>query len=45
MNNTTVVERGLGPDELVVVEGYHKLTPGTLVKPVSEEAKKEEDVQ
>ena len=45
VNNTTVVERGLGPDELVVVEGYHKLTPGTLVKPVSEEAKKEEDVQ
>ena len=45
VNNTTVVERGLGPDELVVVEGYHKLSPGTLVKPVSEEAKKEEDVQ
>lgn len=45
VNNTTVVERGLGPDELVVVEGYHKLTPGALVKPVSEEAKKEEDVQ
>ena len=33
VNNHIVVERGLGPGELVVVEGYHKLTPGALVKP------------
>ena len=44
VNNHTVVERGLGPDELVVVEGYHKLTPGALVKPVSPEMIKEEEV-
>ena len=44
VNNHTVVERGLGPDDLVVVEGYHKLTPGALVKPVSPEMIKEEEV-
>lgn len=45
VNNTTVVERGLGPDELVVVEGYHKLTPGALVDPIMATTKKEEEVQ
>lgn len=30
--NSTVVERGLVPDENIVVEGYHKLTPGIKVK-------------
>lgn len=45
VNNTTVVERGLGPDELVVVEGYHKLTPGALVNPVNAAIKEEEEVQ
>lgn len=45
VNNTTVVERGLGPDELVVVEGYHKLTPGALVDPIRTTVKKEEEVQ
>lgn len=32
--NDVVVERGLAPDELVVVEGFHKLSPGMKVKPV-----------
>ena len=45
VSNTTVVERGLGPDELVVVEGYHKLTPGALVTPILATTKKEEEVQ
>jgi membrane fusion protein (multidrug efflux system) len=27
-----VVERGLNPGENVVVEGYHKLSPGIKVK-------------
>ena len=44
VNNHIVVERGLGPDELVVVEGYHKLTPGAIVKPVSPETIKEKEV-
>lgn len=38
--NDVVVERGLGPDETIVVEGYHKLRPGMRVKavrPTSEE--------
>lgn len=30
--NNMVVERGLNPGENVVVEGYHKLTPGMKVK-------------
>ncbi len=38
--NNMVVERGLNPGENVVVEGYHKLTPGMKVrvsdKPVEE---------
>lgn len=30
--NNTVVERGLVPGENIVIEGYHKLTPGIKVK-------------
>ena len=30
--NNMVVERGLNPGENVVVEGYHKLTPGMKVR-------------
>lgn len=30
--NNTVVERGLVPGENIVIEGYHKLTPGMKVK-------------
>ena len=30
--NLVVVERGLSPDEEIVVEGYHKLSPGMKVK-------------
>lgn len=33
--NYVVVERGLNPDEAVVVEGFHKLTPGMKVNPVA----------
>ena len=49
INNSTVVERGLNPGELVVTEGYHKLTPGMKVMPVQQNAtddavaKKEEE--
>lgn len=35
--NETVVERGLIANENIVVEGYHKLTPGIKVKPVAPE--------
>lgn len=34
--NSTVVERGLARDELLVVEGYHKLQHGMRVQPVAE---------
>lgn len=34
INNTVVIERGLGENEQIVVEGYHKLTPGMKVLPV-----------
>ena len=37
-----VVERGLGPDEMVVTEGQHKLSPGDLLAPRTV-AKKEEN--
>ena len=36
VGNWVVVERGLGPDEMVVTEGYHKLTPGDLLAPRKE---------
>ena len=36
-DNYVVVERGLGPNELVVTEGYHKLTPGVLLVPETDE--------
>lgn len=32
--NQVVVERGLAPNENIVSEGFHKLTPGMKVKPV-----------
>lgn len=31
--NYVVVERGLGPQEVIVTEGYHKLSPGALLAP------------
>jgi len=34
IGNNVVVERGLGENEDVVVEGYHKLTPGMKVRVV-----------
>lgn len=44
-DNYVVVERGLGPNELVVTEGYHKLTPGVLLVPETDDRwkKKEEE--
>lgn len=43
--NYVVVERGLGPDEMVVTEGYHKLSPGVLLAPQQEvtASRKEEE--
>lgn len=35
LKNTTVVERGIVKDEQIVVEGYHKLSHGMKVAPVS----------
>lgn len=35
LKNTTVVERGIAPAEHIVVEGYHKLSHGLKVAPVS----------
>lgn len=35
IGNKVVIERGLGENERVVVEGYHKLVPGVVVEPVS----------
>lgn len=35
IGNKVVVERGLGENEEVVIEGYHKLTPGIKVRPVN----------
>ena len=34
IGNNIVIERGLGENEQVVIEGYHKLVPGMLVQPV-----------
>ena len=42
VGNFVVVERGLGPDEMVVTEGQHKLSPGDLLA-LRTVAKKEEN--
>ena len=34
IGNNIVIERGLGENEQVVIEGYHKLVPGMLVQPI-----------
>ena len=39
-----VVERGLAPGEMIVTEGYHKLTPGLKVR-VGEAPKAESEEQ
>ena len=41
IGNKMVVERGLATGEKIVTEGYHKLTPGIKVKPVTEAIKPE----
>ena len=41
--NNVVIERGLVSGEMVVSEGYHKLTPGIKVR-VAEATRKEESV-
>ncbi|MDR1357226.1 MAG: efflux RND transporter periplasmic adaptor subunit [Tannerellaceae bacterium] len=49
ITNSIVIERGLGENEQVVTEGYHKLTPGMSVRAVESddeealEALREED--
>lgn len=35
VGNKVVIERGLGETEQVVIEGYHKLSPGMQVKAIS----------
>lgn len=35
IGNKIVVERGLGENERVVIEGYHKLVPGVEVHPIA----------
>lgn len=35
IGNKVVVERGLGENERVVIEGYHKLVPGVQVHPIA----------
>lgn len=35
IGNKIVVERGLGENERVVIEGYHKLVPGVRVHPIA----------
>ena len=39
--NKVVVERGLAEGEIVVVEGFHKLTPGMQVRVVTQESQGE----
>ena len=34
IGNNVVVERGLGPDENIIVEGFHKLSHGIKVSPI-----------
>ena len=34
VGNNVVVERGLGPDENIIVEGFHKLSHGVKVAPI-----------
>ena len=43
--NQVVVERGLVPGETIVVEGYHKLSPGVKVKVNNALLKKEDEDQ
>jgi len=40
--NNVVVERGLIPGEIIVDEGYHKLTPGIKMR-VGEAPKEEKE--
>lgn len=35
IGNNVVIERGLGLNENVVIEGFHKLLPGVAVKPIN----------
>ena len=42
IENNTVIERGLGKGENIVVEGFHKLNPGVKVRPVETPIGKDE---
>ena len=37
------MERGLAPGEMIVTEGYHKLTPGVKVQVAHESMSQEEN--
>lgn len=43
--NRVVIERGLSPEERIVVEGYHKLSHGIKVEPVAPIRKEESETQ
>ncbi|MCH5330262.1 MAG: efflux RND transporter periplasmic adaptor subunit [Alistipes sp.] len=43
LENATVIERGLGRGEYIVVEGYHKLSHGMKVAPVGDAIKAEQE--
>ena len=42
VGNIVVVERGLGADEYIVTEGYHKLTHGMIADPIFKPARANE---
>lgn len=41
--NEVIVERGLAPGELIVTEGFHKLTPGVKVQVAPNPSEKKDD--
>ena len=41
--NDVIVERGLAPGELIVTEGFHKLTPGVKVQVAPNPSEKKDD--
>ncbi len=44
-DNKVVIERGLSPEEHIVVEGYHKLSHGIKVEPVAPIREEENETQ
>lgn len=44
VGNNVVVERGLAEGEMVVVEGFHKLTPGMKVRVSQPDAEAQDSI-